>query len=245
MGILILSVIVVLAYAAQTAAGFGATVLAVTLGSFLMPIESLVPLLVPLSLAQTLWIGWRHRQQVDTAYLFSRILPLMGIGMLIGFSMLSDLGSASLKLFFAVMILGLSVRELVAIQRGRAGGAGSAAAEVSALLCAGVIHGIFATGGPLLVYAASRRAMEKGTFRSTLIVVWLPLNAVLCAQLIATDRLTTAQAPTIGLLLLTLPLGVWLGERIHAGVDEERFRKMVFSLLLAAALIMLWGILSA
>ena len=243
MDLLLLSAIVALAYAAQTAAGFGATVLAVTLGSFLMPIQALVPLLVPLSLAQTLWIGWRHRQQVDTAYLFSRILPLMGAGMLIGFTVLSDLGSDALKLLFAVMILTLSLRELVAIWRKTAGGAGSTVAEVAALIGAGVVHGIYATGGPLLVYAASRRAMDKGTFRSTLIVVWLPLNAVLCTQLIVTGRLTTEQVPTVGLLLLTLPLGVWLGERIHDRIDEGRFRQLVFSLLLAAALIMLWGIL--
>ena len=244
MELLLLSVIVALAYAAQTAAGFGATVLAVTLGSFLMPIQDLVPLLVPLSLAQTLWIGWRHREQVDSSYLLSRILPLMGAGMLIGFTVLPGLGSASLKLCFAVMILVLSVRELLALRRGVAGGAGSTVAELAALIGAGVVHGIYATGGPLLVYAASRRTMDKGTFRSTLIVVWLPLNAVLCTQLIVTDRLTAAQAPTVGLLLLTLPLGVWLGERIHAGIDEQRFRQLVFSLLLVAALLMLWGILS-
>ena len=34
-----------------------------------------------------------------------------------------------------------------------------------------------------------------------------------------------------GLLLLTLPLGVWLGERIHDRIDEGRFRQLVFSLL--------------
>ena len=244
MELLLLSAIVALAYAAQTAAGFGATVLAVTLGSFFVPIQELVPLLVPLSLVQTLWIGWRHRDQVDSAYLFSRILPLMGSGMLLGFTVLPGLDSDHLKLFFALMILVLSVRELLALRRGISSGAGSTVAELTALIGAGVVHGIYATGGPLLVYAASRRTMDKSTFRSTLIVVWLPLNAVLCTQLIVTGRLTAAQAPTVGLLLLTLPLGVWLGERIHASIDELRFRVLVFSLLLAAALLMLWGILS-
>ncbi len=243
MNLLLLSAIITLAYAAQTAAGFGATVLAVTIGSFFMPIEALVPLLVPLSLAQTLWIGWRHRQQVDTDYLLRRILPLMGVGMLIGFTALSGLGGSTLKLAFAVMILVLSARELIAMSRGTHAGAGSAVAEIAALLGAGVVHGIFATGGPLLVYAASRRAMDKGTFRSTLIVVWLPLNAVLCAQLIAAGRLTAQQAPSVGILLLTLPLGVWLGERIHDRIDEGRFRRMVFSLLLVAALISMGGAL--
>ncbi|MFT5679221.1 MAG: putative membrane protein YfcA [Myxococcota bacterium] len=244
MSLLLLGAILILAYAVQTAAGFGATVLAVTIGSFFMPIEELVPLLVPLSLAQTLWIGWRHRKQVDTGYLLGRILPLMGAGMLVGFYALSDLGGSNLKLAFALMILVLSVQELVAMRRGTAAGAGSAVTEIVALLGAGVVHGIFATGGPLLVYAASRRAMDKGTFRSTLIVVWLPLNAVLCTQLIVAERLTTAQAPTVGLLLLTLPLGVWLGERIHDRVDETRFRKMVFTLLFVAALISLGGVLA-
>ena len=42
--------------------------------------------------------------------------------------------------------------------------------------------------------------MDKGTFRSTLIVVWLPLNAVLCAQLIAAGRLTAQQAKLFGKL---------------------------------------------
>jgi len=239
MSILLLIVIVTLAYAAQTAAGFGATVLAVTVGSFFMPIPELVPLLVPLSLAQTLWVGFRHRKQVDYTYLLSRILPLMGVGMLVGFYSLSEMGGDMLKLAFALMILVLSVRELLAMRGGKHGGAGSAVSEIAALLGAGVVHGIYATGGPLLVYAASRRPMDKGTFRSTLIVVWLPLNAVLCLQLIIAGRLTATEAPTVGMLLLTLPLGVWLGERLHNRVDEGNFRRMVFSLLLFAGLAML------
>ena len=230
MDLLILLLIIPLAYAVQTAAGFGATVLAVTAGSFFFPIAELVPLLVPLSVAQTLWIGVRHRSQVDWRYLLSRILPLMGVGMVVGFYTLSDLGNDTLKLAFAIMILVLAARELWGM---RAGGVGAASAysELPALLGAGIVHGIYATGGPLLVYAASRRQMDKGTFRSTLIVVWLPLNTVLCGQLIAAGRLTTAQAPTVGLLLLALPLGVWLGEKVHDRVDEVRFKQLVFGLL--------------
>ena len=239
MELLALIVVVTLAYAIQTAAGFGATVLSVTVGAFLMPIPELVPLLVPLSLAQTLWIGLRHRKQVNTTYLFSRILPLMGAGMLVGFSVLSGLENDTLKLAFAAMILLLSARELIATLRGRSGGASSPVTEVLALLSAGLVHGIYATGGPLLVYAASRRQMDKSTFRSTLIVVWFPLNVVLCAQLIAVGRLTTAQAPTIGILLLALPAGMWLGERIHNRIDEERFRLLIFGLLGAAGLAMM------
>ncbi len=47
------------------------------------------------------------------------------------------------------------------------------------LVAAGVVHGMFVSGGPLLVGYLSKRLGEKDQFRSTISLVWILLNSLI------------------------------------------------------------------
>ena len=106
---------------------------------------------------------------------------------------------------------------------------------MAALLGAGVIHGTYASGGPMLVYAIGREGLTKTAFRSTLSMVWIVLNVILVARFLLAGDYDRDAGLDILLLVPTVPLGILLGEWVHHRIDERRFRMAVLALLVAAA----------
>jgi hypothetical protein len=100
------------------------------------------------------------------------------------FLLLTKVGGPWLGLAFGVMVLVLAARDLHHLRVASAAPEKpiSGAASVTALLGAGVIHGIYAAGGPMLVYAIGREGLTKKVFRSTLSMVWILLNVILVTR---------------------------------------------------------------
>lgn len=229
--LLLLGLVVAFGTTVQTSIGFGAMVVAVTLGASFLPVAELVPVLVPVTMAQTAIVAGRDRGHIAWPLLLRRILPLMGLGMA-GALVVVSADATWLRPVLGVMILVLALRELFRAARP----AGSTWAANAGMVVAGVVHGIFATGGPPLVWALGQEALEKRTFRATLTVVWLALNTVLMATFALNGRLTAGTLTTSALLLLPGILGIGIGQWLHDRVDEQRFRTAVWGLLALAAM---------
>ncbi|MGB9340296.1 MAG: sulfite exporter TauE/SafE family protein [Polyangiales bacterium] len=235
---LLFAVVVVAAYVVQTATGFGALLVCVTFGAQLIGLEEVIRLMVPLSFFQTGYIVIRHRDGIDWDLLLKRVLPLMAVGMGMAFLLLTRIGGPWLGLAFGVMVLALSARDLRQLRLGDASVDKpiSKPASVAALLGAGVIHGIYAAGGPMLVYAIGREGLSKKAFRSTLSMVWIVLNLVLITRFVLAGDYDREVALDVLLLVPTVPLGILLGEWVHHKVDERSFKMAVLVLLVAAAI---------
>ena len=235
---LLFAVVVVAAYLVQTATGFGAMLVCVTFGAQLIGLEEVIRLMVPLSFFQTGYIVIRHRDGIDWDLLLKRVLPLMAVGMAMAFLLLPRIGGPWLGLAFGVMVLALSARDLRQLRLGDASVDKpiSKPASVAALLGAGVIHGIYAAGGPMLVYAIGREGLSKKAFRSTLSIVWIVLNLVLITRFVLAGDYDREVALDVLLLVPTVPLGILLGEWVHHKVDERSFKMAVLVLLVAAAI---------
>ncbi|MBW2215525.1 MAG: sulfite exporter TauE/SafE family protein [Deltaproteobacteria bacterium] len=235
---LLFAIVVVAAYAVQTATGFGAMLVCVTFGAQLIGLEEVIRLMVPLSFFQTGYIVIRHRDGIDWSLLLKRVLPLMIVGMGLAFLLLTKVGGPWLGLAFGLMVLALSARDLHHLRLANAAVDRpiSRPASVAALLGAGVIHGIYAAGGPMLVYAIGREGLTKKAFRSTLSMVWIVLNVVLVVRFLLAGDYDREVALDILLLIPTVPLGILVGEWVHHKVDERSFKMVVLVLLIAAAI---------
>ncbi|UCH30543.1 MAG: sulfite exporter TauE/SafE family protein [Myxococcales bacterium] len=232
------ALLVVAAYAVQTAIGFGSTLICVTFGAQLIGLQEVIHLVVPISFLQTGYVVIRHRDGIDRRLLLGRVLPLMGVGMAFAFFLLTRVGGPWLGLAFGWMVLALSARDLHRLRMGSTAidRPITRPASVAALLGAGVVHGIYASGGPLLVYAVGREGLTKKAFRSTLCAVWIVLNAVLVARFVVAGDYDRAVIIDVLWLIPTVPIGILAGEWIHHRVDERRFRFAVLVLLTAAAI---------
>lgn len=108
--------------------------------------------------------------------------------------------------------------------------------SAGALLGAGVVHGIYASGGPMLVYAIGREGLTKKVFRSTLSVVWILLNGILVVRFILGGVYVPNVLREVAFLVPAVPVGIVLGEWVHDRVDERRFKIGVLVLLVGAAI---------
>ncbi|RMA78900.1 sulfite exporter TauE/SafE family protein [Umboniibacter marinipuniceus] len=241
----ILAVIVFGAFAVGAMTGFGSVVLALSLGALITDIPSLVVILVPLTLVMNLPLAWRNRTHINWRLLFRIILPLMLGGMAIGYWLPQFFEEQFLKIGFACFILLLSGQALIKIKRSlspRSKEVSSASLpskrQPYVIGIAGIIHGMYATGGPLLVYALAKANHGKAVFRATLVVVWLSLNSVLTLAYLIDGRLI-AQSASIVLLAPAVLAGAWVGNWLHHRVDEARFLQLVYGLLIIVALILI------
>ncbi|MBL4845268.1 MAG: sulfite exporter TauE/SafE family protein [Planctomycetes bacterium] len=238
-----LALFVFLGFTTQAMAGFGGTVITLTLGALLLPIERLVPLIVAVGWVQTFVLSVRLRGDVEWRLLGTFVMPLMVVGAVGGLVLQEYVGGVTLKVVYGVFVVTVAARELRLMARAN-GDAQEPLPRPAAVLCtlgAGLIHGIYASGGPLLVYVIGRLGLAKGAFRATLITVWLPVNTGLLIWYVVSGRLTSQDLPAAGLLLIPIGLALVVGEWGHQKVDERRFKTIANGLLLVAGCVLLFA----
>ena len=226
---------VALSFAVEATTGFGATVIALALGVHLFSLGELLPVFVPLGLFVSSWLALRGRADVDRRLLLARILPWMGLGLAVGLVIFERASHELLRRVFGAFVVALAGLELARIARARESEPTlSPPAATAALLGAGVMHGMFSTGGPLLVWALGRSLPSKRAFRATLSCVWLVLGATLTVAYAMNDRLDGQTLRATAALLPVLGVALAAGEWAHHRLDERRFRVLVYVLLLGA-----------
>lgn len=217
----------------QATLGFGSALVATLVGAWILPIERVMPLVVPLSAVQTLVVVARTPGSVDLRLLGGRILPAMGLGMIVAW-LGPGIAAPGTRPVLGALVIALGALELA--RRGPAPPLPRPVAA-AALVAAGVIQGLMGTGGPLVVWAIGREMRAGGldptTFRSTLNAVWLVVNGALVAALAATGRVTLATLADTALLVPFALAGSALGMALHPRVDEARFRRVLWAVLTA------------
>lgn len=230
--LVILGVIALSAFATEGAIGFGGTVLAASIGAQVVDLNLLLPAFVPLNMVMSGWLLSRGWQRVGWRMLATEVAPAVGIGAAIGLALFHVPAKHVLAFGFGVFVVGLAILQLA-----RPGDRPLARVLQWGLLgLGGIAHGLFGTGGPMIVYVARPRLPDKTAFRSTLAVVWLVLNIALLANYASAGLYTATTAKTLAVLALTIVPGLYIGERIHHKLDAARFERVVWVVLLVAGL---------
>ncbi len=235
----VLAPIVLLAYTTEAFTGFGASVIAVTLGANFYPIEKLVPVIVLLNIIVSSYIGFRHHRHADRHLLLRRILPNMAIGLAIGVAAFPCVQGVWLKWLLGAFVVVFAVRQLYLLKVSRSGGPPISSLRASLFqVLAGVTHAFFSTGGPPLVYSLGRMDLPKETFRATLSLVWWVMSAALIVIFSLNGRIDREVLELYVALIPTMPLGIWMGEKLHGRVDEHGFRMFIYLLLLISGIVL-------
>ncbi len=218
----------------EAVAGFGSTVIALTIGANAYAITDMVPVLAPMNIVLSGLLVARHTQHVNRRVLFGAILPLVGLGAVVGAAVASRAEGKALKLAYGLLVMGLAASSLWRLLR-------PAPAALRPpppawrgwlwLLAGGVVQGIYLSGGPLVVIFASQQLKDKTEFRSTLSSLWLLVNIVMTGWYFSQGAVTAHTLKTSALLLVPVLLGLMVGERVHHRIHEATFRKGVFGLL--------------
>ena len=224
-----LSAVVVAAFTVEAALGFGATIVFVSLSSLALglPLGEVLPSFVPVNLVLSALIAARSRRDADLRLLFGRIFPAMLLGLPLGMWAFSRLPEATLRRALGVFLLVLEALPLLVRDRDRVPKPLSTPVSWGFLGLAGVLHGAFATGGPLVVYVLSRSPIGKATFRGTLSLLWALLAVVLLSKWSLAGNLTQSSLVLSAQLLPSMVVGLLVGEVLHRKVEERHFRGFV------------------
>lgn len=224
------------AFLVESAVGFGSALIVIALASHILPVAQLFPVFQPLAFGLSATVVLKNRRHIDLGFLVRSVLPPMVPGLLVGMVLFRVWRSEALLFLVGIAIAGLAAFELRETIRG--GGLKPLPSRVGqiVLFVAGILHGLFGTSGPPVVYVASRALPDKTTFRATLSLLWLLLSAVLVVGFVSDGSLGLREVGTSALLLPVLVAGYVVGDRLHHVVPTRIFRIAVAALLVLAGL---------
>jgi uncharacterized membrane protein YfcA len=211
----------------QGITGFAGTLLAMPPSMMLLGVEPAKAILNAMGLAASLAIVWQDRKSVNVKQL-RRMVLFMTLGIVLGLLLLQLVRIDFLLVIYGIFLLVFALFKLFSKGTGRVL---SPALGVLILIAAGVIHGMFISGGSLLVIYAVNALPEKKEFRATLSGVWVVLNSLLLIQHGTQGYFTSSTLWLTLICLVPLFLGVKLGGILHEKVNQATFLRVTYVLL--------------
>ena len=218
----------------QGITGFAGTVPAMPFAIMIYGIDVAKPSLTILALLAGLLSavrGYRHIVWKE----FFKILVVMFIGVFIGEYIYSFLKTELLLQIFSVFVIAVALMGLL----GKKNRELPDLALDLILLLAGVIHGMFVSGGPLLIVYAVKKLPEKNQFRTTVSMIWVAREIF---RIIYQAMAGLMSNFSLSVTLWSVPallIGVFIGNRMAAKMSQEAFLKLSYILLIISGVSLL------
>lgn len=234
---LLLGVVVLLTHFLEGITGFGCTVLALPFAIMLIGTKQAVPVLLFLALLLAIYIVWIDRKHIVWKEFF-RIVLFVGLGLPFGIFTFNYFDEKVLRWILGMFMVVVGIRGLlscvIALNEDRL----PQWALKLMLVAGGFIHGVFSSGGPLVVIYARNALPDKTNFRATISMLWLSLNTVMLVQNTISGKMTTEIWEIIGVCLPFLLVGALAGNWAHRHIKDRFFSQIVYSVLLVSGLFM-------
>lgn len=211
----------------QGITGFAGTVLAMPFSIMLLGIDVAKPLLNIITLVACLIIVCESYKHIVWKE-FLKMTAIMLVGVFIGEYIYTLFPVDVLLTIYAVFIIFLALKGLFMKKERDL----PEYFLIAIIVAAGIIHGMFISGGPLLILYAAKRLPEKAEFRATLAPVWIVLNAyILIKQLMA--GLITTQIFTFSCISIPILIAaIIIGKKLYSRMSQETFMTISYILLL-------------
>jgi uncharacterized protein len=232
-------IVMVLSYALRGSTGFGAAAAMPLLG-LVIPLKVLIPAWTLIGLVASITLFGRDRRHVAWGDI-ARLVPTCVIGILVGLYLFKTLDSAVLAKGLGVLILLYGVCSLLASWRPPARWSVSprVAAPIVGLV-GGIVGTTFGTMASVffaMYFDALRRAKDQ--FRATMNAILLALVVLRGAGYWAVGEYTRDVLVTTAIALPMMLVGIFIGNRVHTGLSELAFRRLVSGALIVSGLALL------
>lgn len=217
----------------QGITGFAGTILAMPPSLMLVGYPVAKPVLNVLGLLSGVYVFAGNRKHVNWREL-GRIVLIMAAG-IFGGILIKDLFAGKEQILYqllGVFVIFLAVQGLYNCYRKREAPAKPPSrASVLMLPLAGVVHGIFVSGGPLLIGYLTKRIQDKVSFRATISTVWVFLNTLILLDDVRSG-LWTVELLKIQLISIPFLLaGMFIGGKLYAKMSQQLFMRITYVLL--------------
>jgi len=232
-------IVMVLSYALRGSTGFGAAAAMPLLG-LVIPLKVLIPAWTLIGLVASITLFGRDRRHVAWGDI-ARLVPTCVIGILVGLYLFKILDSAVLAKGLGVLVLLYGLCSLLASWRPPARWSVSPriAAPVVGLV-GGIVGTTFGTMASVffaMYFDALRRAKDQ--FRATMNAILLALVVLRGAGYWAVGEYTRDVLVTTAIALPMMLVGIFIGNRVHTGLSELAFRRLVSGALIVSGLALL------
>ena len=190
--------------------GFAGTILAMPPSLMLVGYDIAKPILNVLAIFSGVYVFVGNYKKIDWKEL-AKIVVVMALG-----------------IFGAVFIKGLFVGKEHLLYK-----------LLGLLVLAGIIHGLFVSGGPLLTGYMTKRIKDKSVFRATISTVWVFLNTLVLLEDIQAGLWVPS---TVKMLCISVPFllaGMFIGSKLVARMSQMVFMKLTYILLFISGLSLL------
>ncbi|MCH4167078.1 MAG: sulfite exporter TauE/SafE family protein [Megasphaera sp.] len=211
----------------QAVTGFAGTLLAMPPSILLIGPDRAKVILNIMAFFSSVFISCCSYRYIDGKEL-GKILLYMGIGMIGGIYIYTICPLSFLLPFYGIFIIAVGLQKLCFSSDTHL----SRYLSYGVLLGAGIMHGMFVSGGALLVFYAAVTFKNKRVFRATLAAVWLILSLFLMAK----DYVNGFYDQEVIFLtiasILPLVAATYAGNRIHDKISQSLFMKISYILLI-------------
>jgi hypothetical protein len=223
------AVVILLAYVVRGIAGFGSGLIAVPLLSVMAPVQMVVPVVVSLDYVSSGTQSVRNLGRVVWREQLT-LLPFSLIGIGLGLVVLRGVSTTVLSRALGAFVIVYAVYQLLPLPPLR----GSPLSAIACGLLGGLVGTLFGTGGPFYAIYFNLRGLDKAEFRATFATNFLIDGGV---RLVGYAVAGLYGWSTLGWTAMALPLmaaGLYVGGRIHLGLSQRAFVRLVSLILVAS-----------
>lgn len=218
----------------QSAAGFGGPLLAMPLGIVLLGIGVTKPVSTVVAWLTGILVFVQEYKHIDRKELF-KMTAVMLVGVIAGLWLSGRVQLKALLLLYAVIVTAIGVKKLFFETKKEA----PVWLQNLSLAIAGIMQGLFVSGGSFLAVYSVARIREKQAFRATVSTVWALLNTVMVADYFIKGSMTPEVLKLSGISLIPTVLTVWLAGALTKKIRQETFLKLVYVVLIVSGIVLL------
>ena len=231
------ALVIVVAYTLRGATGFGAGVVAIPLLVLVLPLRAVIPVITTLGIAASFGQTVREFRHVEWRGVRGLLLPMLA-GWAAGLWLFKALHPEMLRAALALFIIAYALWSLTprkpALRAPRAWLAPLAGAS------GGLVSTLFGgMAGPMFVVYLSALDLDKARFRATMSAILFLLALLRAGGYGGLGFYDARAVALIALLLPAMVVGMVLGERVHHGMPETIFKRVVALLLVASGVALL------
>ncbi|MBR3150308.1 MAG: sulfite exporter TauE/SafE family protein, partial [Eubacterium sp.] len=226
----------------QCITGFAGTVLAMPFSIMLVGYDTAKPILNLLGIVVSIGVVTINRKALNKKEFF-RIILVMLVGMVAGFIVVHSFSVSPDLLYklLGVIVIGFmalgchhSFSKKYKEKREKAlseGGSKTGIWSFFVLIIAGIVHGMFSCGGPLMVVYASEHLKGRDEFRVTVSATWCVLNSIILFSDVRSGYFDTKTLILSGISIIILFAALFIGNLIFRHINKRWFMIITYVLM--------------
>lgn len=211
----------------QAITGFAGTLISMPPTIKLIGVEeakALLNAIAQISSIMIVYTGWKHVNWKE----FIKMFVLMVLGMAVGMKLFQIFPLQQLLILYGIMIIAIALKKLFVKKEIALPGL----LMLVVIFIAGIIHGMFVSGGALLVVYAASVMKEKEEFRATIAMMWVTVGCFITWGQYTSGHFNSHVMFLLILGIIPVFVGTWIGTKLVKKMPQEIFMKITYILLL-------------